>query len=505
MTRRTTMWLGLACALGCGRYRPALFADCAVVTLAHDDGPIAVPSRRTFDEREQISDIYLRRPLFDVVHPTDFPTGGDVNAMDEVPPSTWFDPQSAEAEATPPQLPLTAIDDTPVTRADALVVQDARGQRYELLGDPPEQAGLRTGAAVLGGHLLRALGYHVPMAFIVRIPAGAILNGAAADRVRAWNASSSDEGERRVSATRWSNGIDVGIASDYSVRKDDPNDIVAHHDRRTLRAMRVFAHWIAWTDFGVRSTRDVYVGKPGQGHLVHYLVGPSVAFGTNEVHAAALGQELGGGFWFNLVTLGLSPPTTSAPQPSAFRSLGYLPATLTPGTFDVSPPYSPFVRLTPSDEYWAAKRLLDIGDGALLAGIAAAGFPEEAGRALADVLRSRRRLLVAHAMTVVSPIEVAATVGRSVWLRDRAVAAGLATAQATEYEIAFLDGEGSEVSPAVRKRPSSVLTEVVIPPEIAGLVVLHIQVVRSSVAAPRACDIHLQTSATAAKLVGIRH
>lgn len=517
----TTRWRtrALAAALAgtsaCGHYQPALFADRPVVNAARDDVPIGVPARSSFDERVQVSDIYLRRPLFDVVHPLDFATAGDVNAMDEVPTSTWYDPDGAtrkgmpEVRSAPPTLPVVVVDEKPSTNDAALVVRDARGLRFELLGDPPGQAGLFTGAEVLGGYLLRSLGLNAPMARIVDVPESAIAGDGekSAVRLRSWSKDLGAPvgGLRRVSATLWPGGIDVGVASDFSVRRDDPNDKVDHNDRRTLRAMKVFGHWIGWTHFGVRRTRDVYVGKAGEGHLVHYVVGASRAFGTEELREHPIRDERGGSLWWNLVTLGLSPTVIRGERDSGFPSLGYLPSSVDPAGYDVSPPYSPFVRFTPADEYWAGKRLVDAGDDALRAGVAEARLPEEAARHLLKVLRRRRHLLVVHAMSVVSPLDAAGTSGRLVLLRDRAIAAGLAAPLSTRYDVQFLDNHGGELPGRARLDAVGAMTGVPLPDGTSGRVVLHIRVIRAGSEAPRACDVHLVVKGQSARIIGVRH
>ena len=518
--RRGTTWrvlvLGLAGAAavgGCGRYQPALLADRPVVTVVHDDRPIKVPSRHSFDEREQVSDVYLRRPLFNVVRPLEFPTGGDVNALDEVPTSSWYDPgQGAgapEAASGAPSLPLFALDELPVTHEDAIVVRDARGGRYELLADPPDTPGLLTGAEIYGSALLRALGLRAPRAWIVGVPDSAIITDVpkALPLLDRWvtRRAATVKGVRRASATLWPHGIDVGITGDYAMRGDDPNDAVDHHDRRTLRAMKVFAQWMAWTSFSVRSARDVYVGKPGEGHLEHFLIGASRAFGTQDLQRDAVRDEESGSFGWNLITFGLSPPVVIPPRRSAAPSLGYLLPTLDPGSFEVSPPYSPFVRLTPPDAYWAATRLLAIGDEAIRAAIDAADLPEDAGRHLAEILKSRRRILVANAMEGVSPLDVAAVTGRSVWLRDRAIAAGVAAAKRTRYEIAFLDAQGNDRAASRNVQARGELTVVTLPAGLNGLVVVQLRTVRGEARAPRACDVHLIADGATARVVGVRH
>jgi hypothetical protein len=501
-----------AVATGCGHHVPALFADRPVVTTVRDDKPIDLPSRRDFDEREQISDIYFRRPLFDVVRPLDFPTAGDVNAMDEVPASTWYDPEQpllAASDASP-VLPFTALDERPAIADEALVVRDARGRRFELLADPPEQTGLFTAAEVLGGALLRGLGLRAPRAWILALPDSSVTSDGEKGNARldAWLAkkAATTEGGRRVSATAGTDGIDVGVTSDYSVRRDDPNDRVDHHNRRTLRATKIFAHWMGWSEFGVRSTRDAYVGKVGEGHLLHYVIGTSRALGTLDLRPTETRDEESGGVVWNLVTLGLSAPTVRAAQRSPISSLGYLPADLVPGDFDVSPPYSAFVRLTPPDEYWAAKRMMDATDAALRAGLAAAFLQPEAARHLTEVLVARRQLLVAHAMTVVSAVDPAATVGRSVWLRDRGIAAGVAEASDTTYDVAFLDSDGADLAPPVHIRAAGGLTAVVLPKKLLfGVVVLHVRVIRSGIEAPRPCDLHLKADRSSVRVFGVRH
>lgn len=501
-----------AVSAGCGYHVPALFADRPVVTAVRDDKPIELPSRREFDERQHISDIYFRRPLFDVVRPVDFPTAGDVNALDEVPSSTWYDPEQPVLAApdAAPVLPLIALDDKPVIANEALVVRDARGRRFELLADPPEQAGLFTAAEVVGGALLRGFGLRAPRAWILALPDAAVTSASekAGVRLDAWLAkkAATTEGGRRVSATAWTDGIDVGVTSDYSLRRDDPNDRVDHHDRRTLRATKIFAHWVGWSAFGIHSTRDTYVGKTGEGHLLHYVIGVNRALGTLDLQPTETRDEEGGGVVWHLVTLGLSAPTVRAARRAPISSLGYLPADLVPGEFDVSPPYSPFVRLTPADAYWAAKRLMDATDVALRAGLAAAYLQPTAARHLTEVLVGRRRLLVEYAMTLVSPVDPAATVGRSVWLRDRAIAAGVADAGDTIYDVAFLDYDGAELAPRVRVRAKGELTAVALPKALLfGRVVLHVRVVRSGIEAPRPCDVHLMADRSSVRVYGVRH
>ncbi|MDB4944395.1 MAG: hypothetical protein JWP97_3929 [Labilithrix sp.] len=517
MRTRALLALVPAIALAaCGRYEPARFADRPVVTRVHDEYPINVPSREEYDERVYLSDVYLRRPLFDFVRPLEFGTAGDVNAIDEVPTSTWYDPDQAKHVAGPiegrgPAFPLVALDETPMTDGDALVVRDARGLRYELLVDPEEHPGMLTAAEVMGAAMLRTLGFRTPPAFVVGVPdtlLAAEPRPGAGKRLAKWLARKTRlaSGMRRVSATLWPNGVDVGFSPDFTRRPDDANDRVDHHNRRTLRALKIFAHWIGWTAFDVEATRDVYVGKPRDGHLVHYLVGTSRAFGTSDLQVHYVVDEEAGSEWSRFITFGLAPPQPKPVRLGPFPSVGYLPSELVPGQFDVSPPYSPFVRMTAPDEYWAGKRLVDVGERAIAEALAVAHLPVEATRYLASALETRRRQLIAHAMGVVTPLDPIATAGRVVSLWDRAILAGAATREGSVYEVSYLDERGREIAPRERIASDGEITGLVVPETLtSGTVALHVRAFRNEVAAPRWCDVHVVVGPDEVRVIGVRH
>ena len=66
---RSSLALASTLVLGGCRYRPAHFADRPEVVKVGDDIAIPVPDRNDFDEVLQVSDVYLRRPLFDALSP----------------------------------------------------------------------------------------------------------------------------------------------------------------------------------------------------------------------------------------------------------------------------------------------------------------------------------------------------------------------------------------------------------------------------------------------------
>ena len=60
--------------------------------------------------------------------------------------------------------------------------------------------------------------------------------------------------------------------SSMSIRKDDPNDIVSHENRRVLRALYLFLSWIDYTDSRAVHTLDAIQNVDGVRAIRHYLI-----------------------------------------------------------------------------------------------------------------------------------------------------------------------------------------------------------------------------------------
>ena len=99
--------------------------------------------------------------------------------------------------------------------------------------------------------------------------------------------SSPRDGLVRISASAWVPGYNLGQFRYEGTRKDDPNDVVPHEDRRELRGARLVAAWIDWFDSREGNTLDTWLpdDKKSQpdsspGHVVHYVIGTSAALGS---------------------------------------------------------------------------------------------------------------------------------------------------------------------------------------------------------------------------------
>ena len=109
-------------------------------------------------------------------------------------------------------------------------------------------------------------------------------------------------------------------------------------------------------------------------------------------------------------------------------------------------------------------------------------------------------------MSVVTPLDVAASVDRALWVRDRGIGAGVAEAKDSSYEISFIDSYGVSLAPRETVPSAGELTIVPLPRSLTtGLVVLHVRALRHGVASPRPCDVHVMIEGSVARVIGVRH
>jgi hypothetical protein len=311
--------------------------------------------------------------------------------------------------------------------------------------------------------------------------------------------------------------IVVGPIDGRGVRKDDPNDTVPHEDRRVLRALRTFGAFVNHTDIRPDNSLSAYVGEPGQGHLVHYLLDFGEAFGG---HAAELGR-LWDGFEHlfsyrttgrRLVTLGLQVEDWERIEATPWRSVGVFEADVfQPADWKEATPFGPIRRALPSDDYWAAKILGALTREHVETLVRAAEYPEPgAADYVVETLMKRREKVLRFALGRVAALEPVAVHGDEVRLRDmgRALlpdAAGLAAAR---FEVRLIDGEGKTLEE--QELPAGDSPELVVrSPRLVGIAehgYLRVQITprRAGGGAPAPLELHFVPGNDGApRLVGI--
>ncbi|MCC6899344.1 MAG: hypothetical protein IT377_10240 [Polyangiaceae bacterium] len=481
---------------GCG-YRPARFHDAPPITDARDDRPIAIPRKTAFVEAFYLSDVFLRRPVVDALDAERFPYARDVNALDEVPRSSWYSPLALEPGAFEKEY---ASDGPPrgrvrlEERGGSFLLTDARGKAYRLIGDHPSLPEVDTAAALIASRLVRALGYLTPEVWWVE-PAALGLPRSAGPKSDRWV------------AVRWPVGVPLGPTDMTYPRDDDPNDRVPHRDRRTLRALGVLAAWLDLRELGPSRLVDAYVGLPGRGHVKHFVVGLHDALGAGSLGPSAPSRSAAGPVegdaLANLVTLGLARPRPSGGEPA--RSLRVFRAQLD-ARQRLAHPYEPVDRLLPSDGYWLAKRMIRIPPKLIERVVREARFTDPGlERHVLHALDARRRTLASYWFARVTPCEVDSLSGRTLISSDVALKAGLESPSDTRYRVAFLGEDGKELAPPRTLQPAEGEVEVPIPELDRDYVVVQVTAIRRGTLAPRAMEAHLKADGPNLKLLGVRH
>ena len=511
---RTALLLALAASPFACAYRPARFAADLPVTAVSDAAPIPVP--RKLDPLKEVyyTDAYVRRPIVQAMDPEIPVESGDVNSLDEVPRSSWFDPPDARPDG-PPVAPLTPLGPAE-SEQPGLAVTDARGLRYELRRDTKERPELVSASAAVASRLLGALGYRTPEVHVVTVTVADLkevnekpARVAVTDLFRD---GSPPAGERfRMRATRWPVGIDLGPTPVAGVRPEDPNDHVPHAERRTLRALGLALYWFGLRRLPPFALRDVYVGEAGKGHLLHYIVAFDDAFGADAVGREAEARLGGAGKYLDenaltaLLTLGLRR-RRAPPVQTRWLALGEFQDVDAPETFTTSPPYEPADRLRPADAYWMGKRLAAVPAGTITAALAAAHFSDPTARArAAEVMETRRKRAIAWAFGQVTPAEVERVEPGRLMLRDQANSSKILGLTAERYAVTFLDDHGSTVAPPIVVKVPDAAVAIPLPPGVPDYLVVRATALREAGKAPRAVEVHVLNETSGIRVLGIVH
>jgi hypothetical protein len=525
--------LGAAIATGALAAPPVYrFADTPPAADAGDERPIAQPKGADFHKMFYFVDVVVRRPAVRALAPEPPRAARDVNSMDDVPRSSWFTPRlgvrtlSAEemvrgpSEVGPPQLPILVLKAKPQGNP-GFVIADARGKKYIVKFDPPAWPAIETTTAFIVNRLFWSFGYNVPEDFTIDVrkedlvtAPDAKYTSADVDKVLDLVAPPVD-GRYRATASLLIDGAYLGPTMDRGVREDDPNDTVAHEDRRVLRALRVFGAFVNHSDMRVDNAGDFYQGAPGTGHVRHYLLDFGEAFGG---HGAEHGYAWDGYEHYfsyrtaahNFVTLGLDVEPWENVEPTPWKSVGAFESqTFDPLTWKEVYPFEPIRRSRPADDYWAAKIVAQLTQEQLAALVQAAGYPE-AGAAdyVLKTLWERRQKVLAAFMREVTPVDALGVEGTTLRLQDNGKR--LAGSSPSGYDVRFCAADGRELQVAQLPAPAGDTVEVALPASVLqganGYLRVDVRSRWGESQAPSAAQFHLHVgSQQEARLIGVVH
>jgi hypothetical protein len=399
-----------------------------------------------------------------------------VNALDEVPDSTWFTNRIGTRDMAIDELvrgPLTLdspelhgpwiIQSAKPGNSDiGFIVRDARGVKFLIKFDAAGYPEQETATHVIVDRILWACGYNTTEDFIVRLRRDDLILAPDAtftdrfgDRHRL-DAELVDQklrlvermadGRYRALASRWIDGKTLGGHPAEGVRDDDRNDRVPHELRRDLRGAGTLFAWLDHVDVQESNFLDTWIADRANPHL-HYVKHYLIDFGKSFGVMASTGHDPRRGHAYvidlaaiarTLVELGLVERSWEGRTAPALRGVGLFEAR----TYDPSawvpdyPVYTPLLLADRFDAFWAARILIRFTRAQLHALVETGQLTDPgAVEYVTDTLVARQRATAAYWFARVNPLDRFAVYRDRLCFDDLAVAYGFAAAATTRYEV----------------------------------------------------------------------
>lgn len=409
----------------------------------------------------------------------------DVNALDEVPNSTWFTnriglyplspedlalgPGSGRGSAGPRgdslagapgpsrEAPWTVLRAKTQGVTPGFDIRDRRGQVYLIKFDPPGELGTTSAAAVISGRILSAIGFNVPDDAVVTFsredlrlaPDATIrdadgvkrpMTGADLEAVLG-RVDRLPDGRWLAIASRFLEGRPVGPFSYKGRRKDDPNDHVRHEDRRELRALRMFCAWLDHWDMKEQNSLDTYVEEEGRHYVRHHLIDFASTLGA----AAGGGAQPRFGYEYTvdfppiagrLFALGLHEDGwRRIRRPEGLAEVGYFESReFQPMEWKPLQPNVAFANMNRHDAYWAAKIISAFTDAHLRAAVASGGYRNPAAAEyVRRTLAERRDKIARYWFDRVTPLDFFVVRESALTFHDLGAERGLYPGAAPRY------------------------------------------------------------------------
>ena len=508
-----------------------------------------VPTRPS--ERQFLHDLYhfdglVQRRLTRLLEvPPDRRALG-VNALDEVPDSTWFtnrigvrdltidEVRTGPARVGSPELhrPWTVHSNKSGGTEPGLMISDARGARFMIKFDVREQPELETAAHVIAGKLLWACGFHVTDDYVVYFrPEDLVLApGATAkdifgdkhplDRAELdatlGHVAVEPDGRIRALASLWLAGKPLGGPPAEGVRADDSNDRIPHELRRDLRGAYAMFAWLDHVDVQEGNFLDMWIEDAGRHYVEHYLLDFGKALGV----MASTSYRLRDGYEYlvdfpavlrSLVTVGVEPRSWEGRTPPRLRGVGLFSAEgFDPGTWKpLSGAYVPFLTADRFDKFWGAKILIRFSREQIRAIVESARLSDpRAVDYLTDTLVARQRATARTWFDRVNPLDrftITADAGPALCFDDLALVHGLRADAATRYRVATYDADARVLGNAIELRPGAAghtCTPVTLAASRDGYTIFRVQTLRPGF--DRATLVHVaRDPAGALRVIGL--
>jgi hypothetical protein len=506
----------LVAVTGCTR--PAIvpqFANRPAATAVDDrrDVPIEPASRRflqDYDFYENSVDLAMRR-AFELPSPR---RARGVNALDDVPDSTWFTNRIGVRDLSPDEVrrgPL--VHDDPmhhrpwrVTSSTAgsstirFVVEDATGARYIVKFDPRDRPELESGAHLVVSRLLWAAGYNVPEDRLVElspddlvIAPGAKLVDRSGEKLRDLDrdrllrdlsvVAHRPDGRIRALVSRYVDGKTLGGHPARGMRADDPNDRIPHERRRDLRGAYAMFSWLDHVDVMEGNFVDTWVGDGGRHYVVHYLIDFGKSLGvmamTSRDARRGYGHEIDAiAMVESFASLGLAPRPWQGRHAPALVGVSPLfdAVAFDPGAWNTDEPYAPFTDADRFDKFWGAKLVARFTPAQIRAAVDAAELSDpRAADYLAATLVARQQRVIAHWFARVAPLDGFTVAAGALCFDDLAVAHGLAAGARYTVDVLARDATPRGHLPDVAASPRGCVPLPALPARDDGYTIVRLR------------------------------
>jgi hypothetical protein len=425
-----------------GRLDSALrFRNAEVVTAVRDAHVGPKPAEREFLRAAYFFDRYVARRSVRAMTPEPATRARGVNALDEVPDSSWFENRVGVRAVAPrelherpgaaPQPPFAVVGMKEGGTSLGMRVRDARGVGYLLkFGNASGDPSAENATDLVVQRLLWTVGYHTAEDYILDFHAPDLrLDARAKAKNAVGNSRPMNDGDlRRALAkalrrpdgryqallSRLLPGVPIGGFPQEGVRADDPNDAIPHEDRRDVRGARVFFAWLNHVDIKEDNFLDAWIeepGMPGRGRVRHYLVdfGNSMGtFGWPSDQSAGFAQlfDLSQGAR-SLISFGLWKRPWEGMRPAGLPAVGnFESARFDPGAWISQYPWAPAERFDRFDGSWGARILMRVTAEHVAAAVAEARYDDPRSAAyVTRTLIERQRKLGRHYLAETSPLD----------------------------------------------------------------------------------------------------
>ncbi len=481
-----------------------------------------LPTTNDFDFAENAVTSAGRYPISGHLDLRRASRSADVNSMDQVPNSTWYNARLGYTDISPndllqgpisigaPQKPITVIKTKKIGDSKGFIVKDSKGNKYLIKFDPAEYPLLQTTNNLVVNRLFWGFGFNVPEDFIFYFKRNDLnvdsnINESDVDSLL-FEVGADKTGQYRTTASLLIEGTVLGGTHQKGVRKGDLNDRVPHENLRSLRSLRVFCAWLDHTGMRTDNSLDVYTGTAGNGYTKHYLLDFGETLGA---HGVEKGRPWDGHeHYFSLkdsiikfAELGLfvQPWENRDPKSSTPKDY-YQVENFSFEKWKESLPFQPIQKSQPDDDYWAVKILASVTREHLETLFNATNNPQkEYLNYLIETLVSRKQIILNEVLSSVSPVESTGITNGELQITNmgQKILGGLDN---ISYKINFYNEKNKKISETLLLENQS--TNFSIPINTSSNYLrVDVRVWKNGKKAPRSAEFHIRNN----KLVGVVH